>query len=785
MTSIGLNTGLKALLGARFALDTIGHNIANANTEGYSRQHVDLRPSTALQVQGLLIGNGVQADHVQRSVDDLLGRRIYSQRGISGGLVVQGDGLSELESLLNEPGEDGFGALLNDVFSSFSQLANNPADTVLRADVAQRANSLAARLNTISGALRQVTTDTGGQLAAEVDQVNSLASEIADLNIAIGSLEAGGEPANDLRDHRSVLLGQLAELVDVRVLDGDNGTVRVLVEGNTLVSSARAHALVAGTDDDGGVVVHGESDTTPVELEGGRLGGLLRLARERAPEYLERLDRLASSLVREINRVHATGIPTSGPMQSLTGANILVDGDLDGGVEDELLSSSGLPFEIQSGSLFVNLTDRASGLIEKHRIDISSTHTTVGDLLAALNEIPQLSADIDAQSRLRIGAANGYGFDFSPRMENMPDPEGAFGGGRASAGAPVGEPYALADGDTLDFTVNSGGTPATFRVVLDSSDFQEISSATAEELAAAINADPDAQANGFVATTVDGRVYFQTLATGSSAQFTIDGGTAAGALGVLGAVGVPVEGSDNEVNVRISGSFTGTSNQSFVFRPNMDGVIGTTPGLAIDVFDERGSLVSSIPVGDTYVPGAEVELVEGLTARFDLGELSATHGDAFEMTALQDSDTSGVLVAFGVNALLGGSASDDIHVRADLLKDPGRIATSSDGASGNSDLLLRLTGVENAAVDDLSGMTLSSYYGDIVSDVGFELGTAQSARESNDALIDSLEQRQASISGVNVDEELIDLVAFEQAFAAAAQYIQAVNQLGDEVLNLI
>ena len=143
------------------------------------------------------------------------------------------------------------------------------------------------------------------------------------------------------------------------------------------------------------------------------------------------------------------------------------------------------------------------------------------------------------------------------------------------------------------------------------------------------------------------------------------------------------------------------------------------------------------------------------------------------------------MVALGVNALLGGSASDDIHVRADLLKDPGRIATSSDGASGNSDLLLRLTGVENAAVDDLSGMTLSGYYGDIVSDVGFELGTAQSARESNDALIDSLEQRQASISGVNVDEELIDLVAFEQAFAAAAQYIQAVNQLGDEVLNLI
>ena len=530
MTSIGLNTGLKALLGARYALDTIGHNIANANTEGYSRQQVDLHPSTALQVQGLLIGNGVQADHVQRSVDEILGRRIYNQRGISGGLVVQSDGLSELESLLNEPGEDGFGALLSEVFSSFSQHANNPADTVLRADVSQRANSLAARLNTISEALRRVSTDSGGQLAAEVDQVNTLATQIADLNISIGSLEAGGEPANDLRDHRSVLLGQLADLADIRVLDGDNGAVRVLVEGNTLVSSARSHALVAGTDDQGGVIVHGESDTTPLELEGGRLGGLLRLARERAPEYLERLDSLASSLVQEINRVHATGIPTSGPMENLTGANVIVDADLDGSVEDELLSRAGLPFEITSGSLFVNLTDRATGLIEKHRIDISSTHTTVGDLLAALNTIPQLNADIDAQNRLRIGAANGYGFDFSARVEHMPDVEGAFGGGRASLGTSTAEPYGLADGDTLDFTVSSGGTPAAFQVVLDASDFGEISSATAEELAAVINADPDAQANGFVATTVDGRIYFQTLASGSGAQFSIDGGTATAAI---------------------------------------------------------------------------------------------------------------------------------------------------------------------------------------------------------------------------------------------------------------
>ncbi len=785
MTSIGLNTGLKALLGARFALDTIGHNIANANTDGYSRQQVDLRAGSAIKVQGLLLGNGVQAGQVQRVVDDMLGRRIFTQRGISGGLVAQGDGLGELESLLNEPGEDGFGALLNDMFTSFSQLSNDPGDTVLRADVVQTTNSLTARLNTISVALQRVSSGAGGQIAAEVSHINELASEVADLNVSIGSIEAGGNPANDLRDHRTMLLDELAELVDVRVLDGSNGTVRVLVEGNTLVSSGRSHPLFAGTDSDGGAIVHVENDMTPLELDGGRLGGLLRLARERAPEYLERLDSLAASLIEEINSVHATGIPSSGPMQNVTGANVILDRDKDGGVGDELLSNTGLPFEVESGSLYVNLTDRTSGTVQKHRIDITSTHTTVGDLLGELNTIPQLSASIDAQNRLRISAANGYGFDFSPRGENRPDFEGTFGGARASLGSGMKEPYALGNGDTLDFTINTGGTPTSLQVVLDQNDFQEISSATAEEVAAAINADTTAQSNGFVATSVDGHLFLQTLATGSTAQFTVDGGSAAGAFGLTGSIGVPVTGSDNMVDPEIGGSYIGNTNQTFAFRPNMDGVIGTTPGLAIDVFDETGAQVSSLPVGDTYTPGEEISIVDGMTARFNLGELSATDGDAFEMTVLAEADTSGTLVALGINALFAGSTADDIRVRAELLDNPDRIATSSDGNSGNSDLLLRMSSVESMGVEDLSGLTLSGYYSDIVSDVGFEVSMATSARESNEALIESLEQRRDSISGVNVDEELIDLVAFEQAFAAAGRYISAVNQLGNEVLNLI
>ena len=113
MSNIALNTGLKALLSARYVLDTIGHNISNANTPGYSRQRVDLAPGVPLAVRGLMIGTGVDSVLVERSFNQLLGRRILAQTSVMGGLSSQLTNLSEIESLFGEPGEGGLSALLD------------------------------------------------------------------------------------------------------------------------------------------------------------------------------------------------------------------------------------------------------------------------------------------------------------------------------------------------------------------------------------------------------------------------------------------------------------------------------------------------------------------------------------------------------------------------------------------------------------------------------------------------------------------------------------------------
>jgi flagellar hook-associated protein 1 FlgK len=185
------------------------------------------------------------------------------------------------------------------------------------------------------------------------------------------------------------------------------------------------------------------------------------------------------------------------------------------------------------------------------------------------------------------------------------------------------------------------------------------------------------------------------------------------------------------------------------------------------------------------VPGTELELAQGITAAFGLGELSATQGDLFQLDAVTDSDTSDVLVALGLNSFFTGTGAADIALRSDLELDPARIATSLSGSSGDNQLLLKMLGLQNQKVGDLGGKTLGQYYGGLIGGFGFDMASTENALDANDALMNSLDQLQQSVSGVNLDEELVDMVKYEQAFQAASQFINVINELQGELLNLL
>jgi flagellar hook-associated protein 1 FlgK len=783
MSGIGMQTGLKALLTSQVALDTIGHNIANANTAGYSRQDATVSTARANLSRGHWVGGGVLVADVRRTVDGLLARRLLDQVSTTGRLGAQISGMSEVQDLFGEPNGFGLSGLMDGFYGSVSALVNAPSDPILQGGLAQSALELTSQFQSLVDGLDTTQADTLSQVEAHVDEVNRLAGEIATLNLEIASTETGGGIANDLRDQRDVALDALAELVDFTTQEASNGTLSVLVAGNMLVSPTRAYSMEVQQSDPGKVSLAISGAVGEVPVTGGRIGGLVRLAEEFVPTISSDLDALARNLILEVNRVHSTGIPAAGPFSQLTSENRLVDQDLDGKLEDELLAKAGLPFDVSSGQLYVNVTEESTGTVSKHRIDIDAASTTVGDLLDALDDVPSLAAGVDAFGRLSLVASAGFGFDFSTRLDTAPDHVGSFGGEQPGLSTDAAGPFALSDGDTLDVSVLPG--PTSVSIPLSATDFTDIQSATAEEIAAVIAAHPGAQAAGVEATAVHGRLVLQGVGTGPSAGLRIDGGAALAGLGWNGLVGQTVSGQDLGVDVEISGDYTGEGNDRYSFVARGDGEIGTTSGLIVDVFNERGSLVAQLDVGEGYQPGTELAVAQGVSVSFGLGDVSSTHGDFFSLDVAADGDDTDVLVALGLNSLFTGAGASDISVRADILEDGSLLSTSRSSFTGDNQALLDLLDVENVASSGLEDRSVGEAYGRLIGTIGFEVNSSDAALRAGESLRTSLELRRDAVSGVNLDEEVVELMRFEQAFQAASEYISIVGRLEDELLSML
>ncbi len=779
MANISLNTGLRALMTSQAALQTIGHNISNANTPGYSRQSLSIRASAPIRMQNLWMGTGVDATSVERTVDQLLQRRLTGQVSSLQRLDASLSGMREFEALLGEPGGFGLGSLLDGFFESASSLATNPDDIVQRSGMVQATSQMISQFNQLASHVDSLTVDTAQQVTVFVDQVNVVSDDIVRLNQQIAQVEAGGLAANDLRDQRDQALENLAGLMDITYHEDTNGAVRVLTGGQLLVGPQRSYEMQATIEAGASVSLMIEGATEPVTPTGGTLGGLLQFSESFLPRQSTQLDALAHNMILEVNRLHSAGVPATGPFTLLIGETPLLDQDGDGQSGDELLADAGLPFDVESGVLYVQVSQASTGGMSTHVVQVDAAATTVDEFIADLNAIGNLSAAVDSSGRVQISANGGYGFDFSARLNLNPDSAGTLGGSKASIGSQPSQDYALVDGDTLNLT----GPLGPLSIQFAAGDFADISAATPEEIVAVINADGAAIANNLRAVAVGDQVFLQTAAGGAGESFSIQGGAAAAALGWAG--GTVVSGSDLSATVVVGGSYTGAANDLLTFRPTMDGTVGDTDGLQIEVTDSNGVVVATLDVGADYTPGTELGLGNGLTVSFGYGDLSATQNDAFVEHVIADSDTSDVLVALGLNSLLTGSSASDIALRADIDADPAALAASATGAAGDNGILLGLISLQNRSLGELDGATLGAAYGDMVGNVGFDIGSAQNAWGVEQFLANSLATRREQVSGVNLDEEMVRMIQFEQAFGIASQFIQVVNDINDEILSLV
>ena len=318
-------------------------------------------------------------------------------------------------------------------------------------------------------------------------------------------------------------------------------------------------------------------------------------------------------------------------------------------------------------------------------------------------------------------------------------------------------------------------------MTLDASDFAATASATAEELAAAINNYLGVAGS---ASAVGGRLVIQSNQGGTSAELSLTNSGAGTVLNDLAMSSATAVGRNTALKVAVEGTYSGSSNQQFTFEPEGDGVIGQTDYLRIRVLDQDGKLVTTLNVGRGYEPNSPLELGNGIRVSFGSGSVSATDWQVFALDALNDSDTSDILVATGMNAFFLVSSAADIEINQTLVDNPDRLAAGIGIASGYAGNLARLVSLRDRNLDSLASNTIEDFYADLVGDIGFETAAARSTLQAQDQLLAQLESDRQSISGVNIDEEMVDMLKYQQSYEAAARFISVAQEMTDVLINL-
>lgn len=315
----GLESGLRALRAQQLALELTGHNIANADTEGYSRQVAVLTASDPYTVPTMnrltfagQIGTGVEVSRIRRMRDEFLDRQIQYENSALGRWEARQSGLEQLEVIFQEPSDTGLAAQLNEFWGNLQEMADRPDDIAVRSTVLESGKTLAQNINHIYNQLLNYQKDVDKQIRILVGNVNNLASQIAELNKEIGRVTAVGQDPNDLLDKREVLVQELAKTVNISVQTGEANKLTISVGGALLVAGDTAFSLKTVNDADGFAKIVSAVNGQPVEVRSGELKGFQELRDVELKYYLDSLNDFASTLITRFNTVHSSGFGRDG-----------------------------------------------------------------------------------------------------------------------------------------------------------------------------------------------------------------------------------------------------------------------------------------------------------------------------------------------------------------------------------------------------------------------------------------------------------------------------------------
>jgi len=455
-----LNIATSGITMSRVAIEVTSENIANVNTDGYSRQTVVFKTGPINNANGFPLGTGVQLASVQRNHDELLQLQLVKGNSSYGESSVKETALDQIEPFFNELSTEGLGQSVQDFFDSWQDLSTNASGTAERQTVLSRSQTLVDTFHRMSTNLGDSLKNADSSLDGITRSITDAAKSIASLNEQILQTERLGGNANELRDQRDYRIQELATKVGVSYSEQSDGTMTVSLPGGETLVEGNRYATVATEDDSstglnrimftpigGGASTDVTATIGGTDNSQGEIGGTLQVRDEIVPGYLARLDEMANQLVTAVNSQHNSGYGLDGTQNNLfdpagvTSATISLNGALTpdkiaaagqdptsflsgpGDNENALalaqLKNASLTFTVDGTSTTSTVSSYYSALVSKVGVDTQNAENTTlqnQSFLKQLNTLRESNSGVSLDEELTNLIKYQRAFEASARM---------------------------------------------------------------------------------------------------------------------------------------------------------------------------------------------------------------------------------------------------------------------------------------------------------------------------------------------------------------------------------
>ncbi len=411
MSFVTLNTGLSGLRAAQTAVDVTSHNIANAATKGYTRQRVATNAAPTYQSRDGLVGTGVHVENVVRLRETFLDDRVRASVGTFASHDRRTVALERLETVYGEP-EHGITGELNELWASLEDLALDPTNPASRTEALNRFEQVAGRVRDIGNASAAVSDDLVRSRQTMIDEVQSLANSVAEMNLQVRGLPSD-KVSNTILDQRDVALDRLAELVGATSTLETDGTVTVKLGNESLVSNVTASSVSLSGDD-----LQVDGTTVPLSAYTGEFGGVQRVILQDVPAIRASLENFVIGFADAINNQNAAGFTESGasggPLLSYSAGDAARTLTVSATSNDQLAlqgsATAGRHDATNAEALAdLRLTPRGDG--RTHDQTLRDTVVSIGSRVAGAIRAATSAAEVATSAEVNRSSAHGVSLD--------------------------------------------------------------------------------------------------------------------------------------------------------------------------------------------------------------------------------------------------------------------------------------------------------------------------------------------------------------------------------------